>query len=165
MIGLILFLHFGVFDLLCLAWRRAGVNVQPIMRAPLRATSLTDFWSRRWNTAFNTLAHQFIFKRLARRHGIIFATLGTFSISGLVHEAVISWPARGGYGLPTAYFAAQGIGVLVERSRFGRKLGLGGGFSGWLFTILITAGPAFWLFHPPFVRNVILPLLDFIGGK
>jgi heme/copper-type cytochrome/quinol oxidase subunit 1 len=25
--------------------------------------------------------------------------------------------------------------------------------------VLVTAGPAFWLFPPPFVYNVILPML------
>lgn len=29
---------------------------------------------------------------------------------------------------------------------------------------IATAGPVFWLFHPPFVRNVILPMLDALGA-
>jgi hypothetical protein len=28
-----------------------------------------------------------------------------------------------------------------------------------MFTLVVTGAPAFWLFHPPFVRNVILPML------
>ena len=32
------------------------------------------------------------------------------------------------------------------------------------FTIIITAAPAFWLFHPPFINNVILPMLHAIGA-
>ena len=35
---------------------------------------------------------------------------------------------------------------------------------GWLFTALVTAGPAFWLFPPPFVHNIILPMLNVIGA-
>ncbi len=38
MAGLILLLHFGTFHVLSLAWRRAGVNAQPIMRSPVLAT-------------------------------------------------------------------------------------------------------------------------------
>ena len=165
MLGLILLLHFGIFELLAAAWRAAGIGVKSVMRAPLRATSLGDFWSKRWNTAFNALAHDLAFRPLARRWGRAAAMLATFAISGLVHELVISVPARGGYGLPTAYFVFQGVAVLVERSKLGRRIGLGRGLRGWLFTFVCTAGLAFWLFHPPFVRNVILPLLRVLGGN
>jgi alginate O-acetyltransferase complex protein AlgI len=165
MFGIILTLHFGLFDLLACLWQRAGIEAKPVMRAPLRSTSLAEFWSTRWNTAFNTLAHTFAFRPLTRRWGIGAATMGVFLISGFVHEAVISLPARGGYGLPTGYFLLQGCGVLLERSVIGRRLGLGRGVPGWLFTFAFTAIPVFWLFHPPFVLNVILPMLNALGTK
>jgi hypothetical protein len=84
--------------------------------------------------------------------------------SGLIHELVISVPARGGYGMPTAYFVLQGLALAGERSSLGRRLGLGRGWRGWLFTMVATAGPAYWLFPPVFVRNVILPMLAAIGA-
>jgi hypothetical protein len=34
----------SVFHLLSLAWRHAGVNAVPLMRNPMRATSLGEFW-------------------------------------------------------------------------------------------------------------------------
>jgi alginate O-acetyltransferase complex protein AlgI len=165
MIGIVLFLHFGVFDLLALAWRRAGINALPVMRAPLLATSLGDFWSRRWNTAFHTLAHELIFRPVVRRFGVVRGTVAVFLISGLVHDAVISFPARGGFGLPTAYFVLQAFGVLAERSRIGRWLKLGKGARGWLYVMIFTAGPVFWLFHPAFIKNVILPMLRAFGSS
>ena len=165
MIGLVLLLHFGLFHLLALAWRRGGVSVRPIMRAPLAATSLADFWSARWNTAFNGLAHKLVFRPLAHRFGVGCATWGVFLSSGLIHELVISLPARGGYGLPTAYFIFQSVGVLAERSLWRRRAGLGRGLRGWLFTATFAAAPAFWLFHPPFVHNVILPMLRAFGAS
>jgi len=170
MFGVILFLHFGTFELLAAGMSKAGFVVEPVMRAPIRARSLGEFWGRRWNTAFNDLVHELAFRPLVRffhkhsRKAVALATLSVFVISGLVHELVISLPARGGYGLPTAYFILQGLGVLLERSRFGRRIGLGRGLRGWLFTAVLAAGPAFWLFHPPFVRNVILPMLRTLGG-
>ena len=164
MIGVVLVLHFGTFHLLALFWQNNGVPAKPLMRAPLLATSLSDFWGSRWNTAFNALAHDLAFRPLARRFGIAGAMFGTFLISGVVHDFVISVPARGGFGLPTAYFALQGAGVLLERSRFGRALGLGKGWRGWLFVLLVTAAPAYWLFHPTFIHNVILPMLEAIGA-
>ncbi len=85
-----------------------------------------------------------------------------FVVSGLMHDLVISVPARGGYGLPTAYFVLQGLGVLIERSFFGKQFGLRGGVRGWLFMVVITAGPAFFLFHPPFVLRVIIPFMKWL---
>jgi predicted DCC family thiol-disulfide oxidoreductase YuxK len=164
MVGIILCLHFGLFQLLALAWQRAGVNAQPIMCEPLRATSLADFWGRRWNVAFHFLANDFAFRPLLRKRGATVATLVVFLFSGLIHDFIISLPARGGYGLPTAYFLIQGVGVIFERTNFGKRLGLGHGWYGWLFTGICTIGPAFWLFHPIFVRNAILPMLQAIGA-
>jgi predicted DCC family thiol-disulfide oxidoreductase YuxK len=164
MVGLIFLLHFGTFHLLSLGWRRLGVNAMPVMRNPLRSSSLTDFWGRRWNTAFHELATQFTFRPLRPTVGLTGATLLVFLMSGLIHELVITIPAQGGYGLPTGYFAVQGLGIAGERTRLGRRLGLGRGWRGWLFTVLVTAGPAFWLFPPPFIRHVILPMLAVIGA-
>lgn len=164
MFGITLLLHFGSFHLVALTWQRAGVPAKPLMQSPATATSLAAFWGVRWNTAFNKLVHDLAFRPLARRLGIAWATLGVFAISGIIHELSISFPARGGYGLPLGYFILQGCGVLIERSHAGQALGLGHGFRGWLFMLLFTAAPAYWLFHPTFVQNVILPMLQTIGA-
>lgn len=164
MVGIILTLHFGVFHLLSLVWRACGVNAAPIMYRPLAATSLAQLWSERWNTAFSIPARRLMLLPLARRTGLSTASLVVFVASGLMHDLVISIPARGGYGLPTAYFLLQGAGVWFERTKAARALGLGSGIRGWLFTFTLAAGPVLWLFHPPFVRNVILPMLDAIGA-
>ena len=164
MIGAILVLHFGTFDLIALGWRQSGVNAVPIMQNPLHAKSLAEFWGGRWNAAFNELAFGHAYRPLRRLTTPAVAMLLVFGLSGIIHELVISLPARGGYGLPTAYFLLQGLGLMLERSRFGCWLGLGQGGRGWLFTVGITAGPAFWLFHPQFIKNVILPMLQAIGA-
>jgi hypothetical protein len=162
MAGLILLLHFGAFKISALFWQRLGVDARPIMDAPLGSTSLSEFWGRRWNLGFHQVAYDMIFAPLYKRLGVGAASFLVFVMSGLVHDLVISLPARGGYGLPTTYFVVQGVGAALERSGFGKRLGLRRGLRGWLFTAAFTAGPAFWLFHPPFVLRVILPFMQAI---
>jgi alginate O-acetyltransferase complex protein AlgI len=164
MTGMIMILHFGVFELTSIGWRAFRVDAPPIMNRPLRSTSVSEFWGRRWNAAFNDLAVRLVFRPVARHATVFAATLIAFAVSGLIHELVISVPAGAGFGLPTAYFLVQALGVLTERSSVGKRLQLGSGIAGWGFTMLIVAGPAFWLFHPPFVRWVIVPFMKTIGS-
>jgi hypothetical protein len=162
MLGLILVLHFGSFQVIALTWQTFGVKATPIMSAPLRSTSLAEFWGKRWNLGFRQLSYELIFRPLHRTLGSAAAGLLVFFASGLIHELVISLPARAGYGLPTTYFLLQGAGITVEHTRFGKRLGLGHGVLGWLFMAVFVAGPVFWLFHPWFVLRVIVPFMQAI---
>jgi hypothetical protein len=164
MVGLVLILHFGLFHLISCAWRTAGVPAPPLMRQPLAATSLADFWGRRWNTAFRDLTHRFLFQPLVARLGSRGGILAVFLFSGLIHDLVISAPAGGGYGGPTAYFAAQGAAMLIERSATGRRLGLGRGWRGWLFAMAVLVVPVRLLFHAPFVVGVVVPFMHTLGA-
>jgi alginate O-acetyltransferase complex protein AlgI len=160
MVGIIMMLHFGTFHLLALALQAANLNARANMQAPLLARSLADFWGRRWNTAFNVLADRYGFRLLTPRIGPRAALAVVFLASGLLHEAVITLPARGGYGLPTAYFALQAVGLFVERLPLIRR-------RPWLkrpFAWLVLIAPLGWLFPPVFVRNVMLPMLHAIGA-
>lgn len=162
MIGILFVLHFGLFHLMSLAWRSSGVEAQPIMNWPIRATSVAEFWGRRWNAAFRDVTHRFVFRPLVPRVGAGTALVAVFVISGLVHDLVISLPAGAGYSLPTSYFLIQSGAVFLERTALGARVGLGRGVAGWLFTMLTVVAPLEMLFHPPFVRQVILPFLDWI---
>lgn len=163
MVGLILMLHFGSFHLLSCAWRQAGIDARPLMNHPLTSVSVSEFWGRRWNTAFRDLTHRFLFRPLNSRLGPRGAILAGFLFSGIIHDVVISLPARGGYGWPTFFFGTQAIAMFVERSSRGRALGLGHGWRGHLFALLIVTLPAFGLFHPPFVRNIMVPFMHALG--
>lgn len=149
-IGLAFLLHFGAMHALALVW-----GVKPIMDAPLLAKSVNEFWSRRWNTAFPQLAGPLWFEPMKKWFSPATAIMGVFLISGLLHELVISLPAGAGYGMPTAYFAVQGVGILLERKA-----------ARWasapyrrMWAWLVVAGPAVILFHPVFVHNVVLPMM------
>ena len=161
MVGLVFVLHFGVFGLLAAVWRALGVEVTPIMRCPMAATSLAEFWGRRWNLAFRDLAHRLVFTPVSHRWGHKAALWVSFGISGLVHELVISVPASAGYGLPTAYFLLQALGMSLEH---GADRSVRAPFLGWLRTHAFTVLPAFILFHPPFVERVMVPFFHVIGA-
>ncbi len=165
MFGLVLVLHFGVLDLASLAWRAAGVDAPPLMDAPMRSTSLDELWSRRWNRAFHELAARWCFEPLRRRIGPVGALFGAFLLSGLVHEVVITLPARGGYGGPTLYFLFQGAGIAVQRMPASRRRGWARGARGWLLTLVVALGPVTLLFPEPFVLRVIVPLLRLLNTE
>ena len=164
MIGIVLILHFGLFQLLSCYWRSLGIEARPIMNRPLASTSLSEFWGRRWNTAFRDLAHRFLFRPFTAWFGPRFGLFAGFLFSGAIHDLVISVPAEGGYGGPTAFFAIQGAAMIFERSAFGRRMGLGKGWPGRAFTFLVLAAPVFLLFHRPFVVRVIVPFMRAIGA-
>jgi len=157
MAGVLLILHFGLFEIFAALWNRAGFPVRPIMKAPWRARSLAEFWGERWNRAFSDVARITVFRPLVRRLGPSASTMAGFLFSGLAHELVISVPANGGYGLPTLYFLVQGFGIIAERRFQLRDTSAGRAF---LWVVLFA--PAFWLFHPPFMTTVIDPFLDFL---
>jgi len=159
MIGLVFILHFGTFHLLALLWRKAKVQALSLFNKPVFSKSVGDFWGDRWNRAFRDLSHNFIYKPFKPYLGSIGALFAVFLASGLVHESVISVPAGGGYGLPTMYFLIQAVGIVIERSKIGQTLGLQKSWRGWVFTLIIVAGPVYYLFHPLFVKNVILPFM------
>lgn len=165
LLGLIFLLHFGAFHLASVFWRWRGIEATPLMRAPIAARSLGEFWGTRWNTAFHILARDYIVAPLRLRLGIPLATMAAFAASGLVHEVVISLPVRAGFGLPMGYFLLQGLGVLAERSAAGRRLHLGRGFRGHLLTLLMAGAPAFGLFHPMFVLGVVIPFMHWAGAQ
>ena len=164
MAGIVFTLHFGLFHLLSVVWRRKGIDAPPIMDAPILASSLGDFWGNRWNLALRDLAHTYVFRRLIGQLGIAGTTMVVFVVSGVVHDIVISLPAGGGYGLPTLYFLIQGVSVLFERSRLGKRIGTRKGVIGRLFCAAVILGPLFLLFHQPFVERVVVPMLTDIGS-
>ena len=157
-VGVLFTLHFGAFHLASCAWRAAGVEAPPIMHAPIMATSLAELWGARWNVAFADAARRFVLKPLARPIGGRGAGLAVFVVSGLVHESVVSLPARGGWGGPTVYFLLQAAGLAIERSACGVRRGLAHGPNGRLWTFFVAVAPLPLLFHAPFAHNVIVPL-------
>ena len=165
MVGLILLLHCGLFHLLSCAWRAIGVDARPLMNSPLLATGVSDFWGRRWNIAFRDLTHRFLFLPLTKQFGPRVALVVGFVVSGLIHELAITIPVQSGYGGPTIFFMTQAAALFVERSKWGRGLGLGRGFVGWAFAAVTLIGPVGLLFPTAFVTEVIVPFCHVLGAN
>ena len=163
MAGIVVVFHCGLIHLSAILWNISGRPVKPIMNSPLIATTVSEFWSKRWNLAFRDYAHVSVFKPLARKANGTMAVLAGFLFSGIIHDLAISVPAGGGYGWPTLYFVLQAVALLSER--YLKKSGyvLSNHWTGHIWTALWIAGPAFILFHQPFVLNVIVPIVEWLG--
>jgi len=159
-IGIVMVLHFGSFKALAWLLRCNGFTVEAIMKCPLAAKTAGEFWGGRWNLAFNQLVYPFIFSPCRKRFGPKCAVLCTFFLSGLIHELVISLPAAAGWGLPTVYFLIQGLTMLFEKSGLYQKMN---SFFQRVLSLSLIALPAIILFHPPFMKNIIIPFAHAVG--
>jgi alginate O-acetyltransferase complex protein AlgI len=162
--GVSLVLHFGLVNLLAGFWRRFGADSKALFRAPLRATSLAEFWGRRWNLAFSEMTAVSVFRPLRNWIGTRGATAAAFLFSGVLHELAISLPVKAGFGLPMLYFALHAVAVMFEDSlaaagwAVDRRPWLG---RAWAAAWLLLPLPL--LFHPAFLRGCVAPLIG-IGG-
>lgn len=140
-----------------------GLDLEPQFNEPYLATSLQDFWGRRWNLMVTSILRPTVYHPVQRISTRILgsrcarppAILATFLVSGLMHEVIYYYLSR---AYPTWevtwFFVLHGICVTVEVAV---KKALGGR---WRFHRLVS-GPltvAFvgvtgaWLFFPQVIR-------------
>src|SRR5262249_4312065 len=129
---------------------------------PVAATSLADFWGRRWNRIFSGMLREVLFLPLARRIGAVAALFAVFLYSGLMHEN-FSVAAHSGYGQPLLYFVIQGAGTWRESCRVVRRAFRGWPWLGRLWTAAVVLGPCLLLFHDGFLREYGAPKLVSLG--
>ena len=146
LIGLSFALHFGLCRISTALMRALGFDVREPFRDPQRSRTLGEFWARRWNIPFSEMVQDTVYRHL--RH-----PMAGFVFSAALHEVALSLPVRAGYGLPSAYFLLQGLLVLVER-RFGIKSRL------WTAAWILVPVPL--VFHPPFLRGVVWPIVGIV---
>ncbi len=154
-----LILHFGLLSISAGMWRLKGINTYLLFNQPAKATSLTEFWSKRWNIAFSEMTSIAIFRPLKNKIGSAAALMLAFAFSGLLHELALSVPVNYGYGLPLLYFIIQGCLVLIEKVLTTHKITfLQHKVIAKVWTFFWIVVPMPLLFHPHFINEIVWPL-------
>jgi alginate O-acetyltransferase complex protein AlgI len=157
-VALLLTLHLGYADVLSGGVRAAGFPVPRLFRDPLAATTLADFWSRRWNLAFVEMDKLLFLPPLRRALGRRLAVPAVFAVSGLLHELAISFPGWGGWGLPLAYFLLHGALLAAETRVLHPERWPVAAARTWVLAWLPLPLPL--LFPAPFRTGLVIPLYD-----
>jgi hypothetical protein len=151
--AMLLAIHFGFAEILPWLLRWCGYAAPKLFDRPWAARSLDEFWSHRWNLAFVEMNRLLFVGPLRRWFGRRHAVTATFVLSGLFHEAAISFPAGGGWGGPLAYFVLQGMLVHLRGVVRGR-----------LRTMFCVLTPLPWLFHDAFRGTLVVPFYRWLGA-
>ncbi|XP_059290790.1 long-chain-alcohol O-fatty-acyltransferase-like [Lycium ferocissimum] len=141
-----------------------GLEIETQFNDPYLATSLQDFWGRRWNLMVPGILRPSVYfpvraistRVLGKELAKLPAIFATFLVSGLMHELIYYYLSR---ARPTWevtwFFVLHGICVCVEVTL---KKVLGGGWqinrvvSG-VLTLGFVAWTGDWLFFPQIIRN------------
>ncbi|KAG6420832.1 hypothetical protein SASPL_117374 [Salvia splendens] len=136
-----------------------GLQLEPQFDEPYLATSLGDFWGRRWNLVAGGMLRATVYVPVRRALGggrREAAVVATFAASGLMHELIYYYLSR---DKPTWevtwFFVLHGFLVAVEG---GMKSALGGRWRlpaavARPLTVGIVAVTGAWLFFPQVIRS------------
>ncbi|BAT01957.1 probable long-chain-alcohol O-fatty-acyltransferase 5 [Oryza sativa Japonica Group] len=95
-----------------------GAELEPQFDRPYLATSLADFWGRRWNLMVPAVLRPSVYLPVRARHGAAAGVAAAFLVSGLMHEVLfyyITLDPGCTTGEVTAFFALHGACVVAER--------------------------------------------------
>lgn len=101
-------------EMLVLPWRCLGLGAEEIFDEPYRASSLSDFWSRRWDRPVSRLLRRLIYEPAKPHVGPIIASLAAFAISGIAHEFFVDVVLRQFDGRMLLFFAIHGVVTVVS---------------------------------------------------
>ncbi|XP_011095804.1 probable long-chain-alcohol O-fatty-acyltransferase 5 [Sesamum indicum] len=142
-----------------------GLELETPSDEPYLATSLREFWGRRWNLTVNNILRQTVYKPIrssaaavvGRDWAALPAVLAAFLVSGLMHELLFWYVTRASPSWEmTMFFVIQGVCVVVE---FGLHVALAEKkwrlpwYVSRTLTVGFVVGTSFWLFFPPLMRN------------
>lgn len=141
-----------------------GLDLDPQFNEPYLATSLQDFWGRRWNLMVSNILRLSVYSPIrlvtaplvGRRWAIVAGMLAAFTVSGLMHELIFfylthvypTWEV-------TWFFILHGVCTATEvavKEAVGGQFRLHRVVSG-LLTIGFVGVTGVWLFLPQILRN------------
>ncbi|KAJ0246150.1 Wax synthase domain-containing protein [Hirschfeldia incana] len=140
-----------------------GCDIEPVFNEPYLATSLQDFWGRRWNlmvsavlrSAVHIPVQQFCTRFLGPDRAVLVGVMASFLVSGLMHELVYFYAIR----LPptwevTCFFVLNGVATTIEIAvkRTLRWRPLHRAVSG-LGVLAFVSVTGVWFFLPQLLRN------------
>ncbi|KAK1677555.1 hypothetical protein QYE76_038403 [Lolium multiflorum] len=132
-----------------------GMEMEPQFDRPYLASSLRDFWGRRWNLMVSAILRTSVYEPVRARAGVAAGVLASFAVSGLMHEAMIfyftlQWPPTGEI---SAFFLLHGACCIAEGWCARRWTAWG-----WpspprvvatVMVVMFVTTTSFWLFFPP----------------
>ncbi|KAM7492746.1 hypothetical protein LguiA_035667 [Lonicera macranthoides] len=133
-----------------------GLDLEPQFNDPYLATSLQDFWGRRWNLMVTSILRPTVYNPVRRKWGQLAGVLATFFVSGIVHEVIYYYLTRVDPTWEvTWFFVLHGVCTAAEiavKKAVGDRWRLHRAVSGPLTLVFVTV-TAVWLFFPQIVRN------------
>nr|VDC87899.1 unnamed protein product [Brassica oleracea] len=162
-----------------------GCDLEPQFNEPYLATSLQDFWGRRWNLMVPAILRQAVYvpvrriteRKMKSEQAKFLGVLATFLVSGVVHELIFFYFTREPpTGEVTLFFILHGVCTAAEVAAKGTSL-LNRWNMSMMVSRLLTVGfvvvTGGWLFFPPVLRsgmierlsNEVFLSIDFIKQK
>ncbi|KAF3670089.1 Long-chain-alcohol O-fatty-acyltransferase [Capsicum annuum] len=141
-----------------------GLEIEPQFNDPYLATSLQDFWGRRWNLMVPGILRPAVYfpisaisaRVLGKELAKLPAIFSTFLVSGLMHELIYYYLSR---ARPTWevtwFFVLHGICLCIEvvvKKYLGGVWQMNRVVSG-VLTLAFVAWTGNWLFFPQIIRN------------
>ncbi|CAN6239754.1 unnamed protein product [Urochloa humidicola] len=137
-----------------------GAEHEPHFDRPYLASSLRDFWGRRWNLMVPAVLRPCVYRPVRARLGSAAAgVLAAFLVSGVMHEVMFYYiTLEVGTGEVTAFFALHGACAVAERWCAARWVGGGGRTPlprpvATALTLTFVTGTGSWLFFAPVIRS------------
>ncbi|CDY17327.1 BnaA10g09610D [Brassica napus] len=132
-----------------------GCDIEPVFNEPYLATSLQDFWSRRWNLMVSAVLRSAVHIPVQPNIAVLVGVMASFLVSGLMHELIYFYAIR----LPptwevTCFFVLQGVATTSEMvvKRTLRWTPPHRAVSG-LAVMAFVSVTGVWLFLPQLLRN------------